>query len=37
MFLSLTTLMTIVLFAFMLGMLTSLMLVVNALVRLRGK
>jgi hypothetical protein len=35
MFLSFTTLMTIILFAFMLGMLTSFVMVVNALVRLR--
>ncbi len=35
MFISITTLMVIVVFAFMLGMLTSFIMVVNALVRVR--
>jgi hypothetical protein len=35
MFIELSTLLTIVVFAFMLGMLTSFVMVINALVRLR--
>jgi hypothetical protein len=35
MFISLTTLLTLIAFAFMFGMLTSIVMVVNALVRLR--
>jgi hypothetical protein len=35
MYIELTTLITIIIFAFMLGMLTSFVMVINALVRLR--
>jgi hypothetical protein len=37
MFIPLTTLLTIVVFAFMLGMLTSFIMVVNAMMKFRGK